>query len=136
MGISIYQLATDSSSFNPKMKAFVAALSSLSAAAPGAQLIPHAGLAPFGYANAPAYAPGVYANNAPLTVAAAAPAAAPALTQLPAIAAAPAAFAYGSPYDYAGQAYPLAEPYIHQEIPAEEYIHEEVAAEPYVHEEI
>merc|ERR1711973_396538 len=119
MGISIYQLATDSSSFNPKMKAFVAALSSLFAAAPGAQLIPHAGLAPFGYANAPAYAPGVYANSAPLTVAAAAPAvapvqafaAAPALTQLPAIAAAPAAFAYGS--DYAGQVYPLAEPYIH-----------------------
>ena len=40
-----------------------------------------------------------------------------------------------NPYDYAGQVYPLAEPYIHQEVPAEEYQHVEIAAEPYVHQE-
>merc|ERR1712168_822657 len=78
----------------PKMKAFVAALSSLVAAAP-----------------------------APALTVAAAPA--PAL-----------AYNYINPYDYAGQVYPVAEPYIHQEIPAEAYVHTEIAAEPYVHTEI
>merc|ERR1712227_362152 len=46
------------------------------------------------------------------------------------------AYNYINPYDYAGQVYPVAEPYIHEEIPAEEYVHTEIAAEPYVHEEI
>merc|ERR1712055_148987 len=45
-------------------------------------------------------------------------------------------YGYAHPYDYAGQVYPAAEPYLHLEVPAEAYIHEEVAAEPYVHEEI
>merc|ERR1719378_663257 len=76
--------------------------------------------APLAYAGAPVYAAGVYAHHAPLTVAAAAP----------------AVVAYGAPYDYAGQVYPLAEPYVHEEIPAEEYVHSEIAAEPYVHSEI
>merc|ERR1711973_1047413 len=38
--------------------------------------------------------------------------------------------------DYAGQVYPLAEPYVHEEIPAEEYAHQEIAAEAYVHEDV
>ena len=41
-----------------------------------------------------------------------------------------------NPYDYAGEVYPAAEPYFHQEIPAEPYYHEEIPAEPYFHEEI
>ena len=41
-----------------------------------------------------------------------------------------------NPYDYAGQVYPAAEPYIHTEVAAEPYVHEEIEAEPYVHEEI
>merc|ERR1712121_509336 len=104
MGVSCFepQIAVHSYS---KMKAFVAALSSL-AAASGTQILPAAGLAPFAYAHAPAFAP------------------------------IPAALAYGSPYDYAGQVYPLAEPYVHKEIPAEEYVHEEIPAEEYVHTEV
>jgi len=98
------------------MKAFVAALSSLAAAASGN--IIHPGLAPYTYA------------HAPVTIAGAAPV----LGAVPAFA--PAALAYGSPYDYAGQVYPLAEPYIHQEVPAEAYAHQEIAAEPYVHQEV
>merc|ERR1712112_773900 len=52
--------------------------------------------------------------------------------------AAPGYLGYGvaSPYDYAGQVYPAAEPYLHLEVPAEPYVHEEIAAEPYVHEEV
>merc|ERR1712168_160315 len=102
--------------FQSKMKAFVAALSSLAAAASGN--IIHPGLAPYTYA------------HAPVTIAGAAPV----LGAVPAFA--PAALAYGSPYDYAGQVYPLAEPYIHQEVPAEAYAHQEIAAEPYVHQEV
>merc|ERR1711944_187684 len=49
--------------------------------------------------------------------------------------AAPATAIAVNPYAYAN-AYPAAEPYIHQEIPAEPYIHEEIAAQPYKHEEI
>merc|ERR1712002_118878 len=60
-----------------------------------------------------------------VTVAAAAPAVVPTL-----------AYNYINPYDYAGQVYPVAEPYIHEEIPAEEYVHTEIEAEPYVHTEI
>jgi hypothetical protein len=41
-----------------------------------------------------------------------------------------------NPYDYAGQVYPLAEPYLHQDVEAEPYVHEEVPAEEYVHQEI
>merc|ERR1712018_48463 len=55
------------------------------------------------------------------------------------VAQAPVAYNYG----YNGlintayaDAYPAAEPYIHQEIPAEPYLHEEIAAEPYIHQEI
>merc|ERR1711944_71268 len=49
--------------------------------------------------------------------------------------AAPAAAIAVNPYAYAN-AYPAAEPYIHQEILAEPYLHEEIPAEPYIHEEI
>merc|ERR1711944_115845 len=49
--------------------------------------------------------------------------------------AAPATAIAVNPYAYAN-AYPAAEPYIHQEIPAEPYLHEEIAAEPYIHQEI
>merc|ERR1712018_719149 len=48
--------------------------------------------------------------------------------------AAPASAIAVNPYAYAN-AYPAAEPYIHQEVLAEPYIHEEIPAEPYVHEE-
>merc|ERR1711973_492786 len=77
-----------------------------------------------------AYHAGAYAAAPAVTVAAAA---APAPV---AVAHAPIAYATVNPYDYAGQIYPVAEPYIHEEIPAEEYVHEDIAAEPYVHEEI
>merc|ERR1712018_735448 len=52
--------------------------------------------------------------------------------------AAPGYLGYGvaSQYDYAGQVYPAAVPYIHEEYAAEPYVHQEIAAEPYVHEEI
>merc|ERR1712121_314958 len=121
MGVSCFEPQIEVHSHS-KMKAFVAALSSLSAVASGTQIIANAGFAPYGYALAPGYAPGVYTNTAPLTA--------------PAVAPVPAVLAYGHPYDYAGQVYPVAEPYIHEEIPAEEYAHEEVAAEEYVHTEI
>merc|ERR1711944_185929 len=49
--------------------------------------------------------------------------------------AAPATAIAVNPYAYAN-AYPAAEPYIHQEIPAEPYKHEEIPAEPYIHGEI
>merc|ERR1711944_282549 len=49
--------------------------------------------------------------------------------------AAPAAAIAVNPYAYAN-AYPAAEPYIHQEILAEPYLHEEIPAEPYIHEDI
>merc|ERR1712080_318909 len=48
--------------------------------------------------------------------------------------AAPATAIAVNPYAYAN-AYPAAEPYIHQEIPAEPYLHEEIPAEPYIHQE-
>merc|ERR1712168_1036988 len=122
----------------PKMKAFVAALSSLVAAASGEpQILANTygyGLAGYGgYFGYPGYAThGLNYARGPIATVAAAPA--------PAVAAAapaPAlAYNYINPYDYAGQVYPVAEPYIHQEIPAEEYVHTEIAAEPYVHEEI
>merc|ERR1712064_201429 len=65
-------------------------------------------------------------------------AAAPAAVAAAPIAAAPVAYAahpaaYINPYDYAGQVYPAAEPYIHAEVAAEPYVHAEIAAEPYVH---
>merc|ERR1712198_765856 len=103
-----------------KMKAFVAVLSAMVAAASGTQLVSYAGYAPYTY-NYGAVDPFGYAAAAPAPVA---------------VAHAPIAYATVNPYDYAGQIYPVAEPYIHEEIPAEEYVHEEIAAEPYVHEEI
>merc|ERR1712126_293058 len=134
----------------PKMKAFVAALSSLVAAASGEpQLLGNLGYAGYGayagyggyaglgYTGYPGYAThGLTYSAAPaVTTVAAAPALA-----APAIAAqtfaAPIAYGAINPYDYAGQIYPAAEPYIHQEIPAEEYVHTEIAAEPYIHTEI
>merc|ERR1712055_586431 len=127
-----------------KMKAFVAALSSLVAAASGEpQILANFGYAGYGgyagltYAGAPALTSGLTYATAPAvtTVAAAAPAiAAPALAAAPAFA--PVAYGAINPYDYAGQIYPVAEPYIHQEIPAEEYVHTEIAAEPYIHTEV
>ena len=75
-------------------------------------------------------------------------AASAAIAPVPAVAARPVGYAgvgYGAglieaghvnPYDYAGEVYPAAEPYFHQEIPAEPYYHEEIPAEPYFHEEI
>merc|ERR1712168_1083046 len=124
-----------------KMKAFVAVLSALVAAASGEpQILANYGygLAGYGgYYGYPGYATHglTYAAPAIQTVAAAP---APAVTVA---AAAPAvvptlAYNYINPYDYAGQVYPVAEPYIHQEIPAEPYVHTEIAAEPYVHTEI
>merc|ERR1711931_251741 len=142
MGISVvfsdHQIAVHLFS---KMKAFVAVLSALVAAASGEpQILANYGygLAGYGgYYGYPGYATHglTYAAPAIQTVAAAP---APAVTVA---AAAPAvvptlAYNYINPYDYAGQVYPVAEPYIHEEIPAEEYVHTEIAAEPYVHEEI
>merc|ERR1712168_1234557 len=133
MGISVvfseHQIAVHLFS---KMKAFVAVLSALVAAASGEpQILANYGYGFPGYAThgltyaAPAIQT-VAAAPAPAdTVAAAAPAVVPTL-----------AYNYINPYDYAGQVYPVAEPYIHEEIPAEEYVPTEIAAEPYVHEEI
>merc|ERR1712243_21285 len=132
MGISVvfseHQIAVHLFS---KMKAFVAVLSALVAAASGEpQILANYGygLAGYGgYYGYPGYATHglTYAAPAIQTVAAAAPAVVPTL-----------AYNYINPYDYAGQVYPVAEPYIHQEIPAEEYVHTEIAAEPYVHTEM
>merc|ERR1712212_1318410 len=118
-----------------KMKAFVAVLSALVAAASGKpQILTYPGYAPYTYANAAqlayAHTPVTYATHAaPLA------AAAPVVTHAAPVVA-PVAYATVNPYDYAGQIYPVAEPYIHQEIAAEEYVHSEVEAEPYVHQEI
>merc|ERR1712168_943774 len=142
MGISVvfsdHQIAVHLFS---KMKAFVAVLSALVAAASGEpQILANYGygLAGYGgYYGYPGYATHglTYAAPAIQTVAAAP---APAVTVAAAAPAVVPTLAYNciNPYDYAGQVYPVAEPYIHQEIPAEEYVHTEIAAEPYVHEEI
>merc|ERR1711981_573752 len=96
------------------MKAFVAILSCLAVASAGN----YGGLAGLGYAG---YGYGL-AGAAPVAAVAAAPAAYAAAPA--AYAAAPAAYAaapgylgygYAHPYDYAGQVYPAAEPYIHEE---------------------
>merc|ERR1711981_383549 len=120
------------------MKAFVAILSCLAVASAGN----YGGLAGLGYAG---YGYGL-AGAAPVAAVAAAPAAYAAAPA--AYAAAPAAYAagpvgyagagvaigagiaapgylgygYAHPYDYAGQVYPAAEPYIHEEYAAEPYI--------------
>merc|ERR1712002_299029 len=122
MGISVvfseHQIAVHPFS---KMKAFVAVLSALVAAASGEpQILANYGygLAGYGgYYGYPGYATHglTYAAPAIQTVAAAP---APAVTVA---AAAPAvvptlAYNYINPYDYAGQVYPVAEPYIHEEI--------------------
>merc|ERR1711902_226773 len=104
-----------------KMKAFVAVLSLIAAvsAGPAAQVVAAPGYAYGGYAG---YAPYTYAAQ-PLAYATyAQPAALPIATV--------------NPYDYAGQVYPAAEPYIHEEVAAEPYVHEEIEAEPYIHTEI
>jgi len=125
------------------MKAFVAlsALLAVAAAAPeadptviathiaGVPYTGYAGYAGYPYAGIPAgyaaYQAPVAAAYAPVAAAAPAPlAVAPALNHLV------------HPYDYAGQIYPLAEPYIHSEVAAEPYVHEDIAAEPYVHTDI
>merc|ERR1719150_1281722 len=99
------------------MKAFVAVLSLIAAVSAGnvsvnVPAVAYAGYGlPYAYAHQPlAYA--TYAHPAPVAVATV------------------------NPYDYAGQVYPAAEPYIHSEVAAEPYVHEEIEAEPYVHEEI
>merc|ERR1712045_989629 len=111
-----------------KMKAFVAVLSLLAAvsAAPrdakqlvlnyghaGHGLVAGAYAYPHAYATAP-LAHATYAHPAPIVHA-------------------PIAV---NPYDFAGQVYPLAEPYIHEEVAAEAYVHEDIAAEPYVHADV
>merc|ERR1719249_309577 len=124
------------------MKAFVAVLASLAVSAKAdadAQILAHPGLA-YNYGHGLTYAaPGsVAVAAAPAATVAAAPVAHAAYTVAAPVAA--PALAYGhiavNPYDYAGQIYPAAEPYLHEEIAAEPYVHEEIAAEPYVHEEI
>merc|ERR1719442_117978 len=107
------------------MKAFVAVFSTLlaiAAAAPDAEadaavITPYAGYAGLGYAG---YA-GAYAGF-------------PAYHG--AYAAAPVVHHVVNPYDYAGQIYPAAVPYVHEDVAAEPYVDVQVAAEPYVHTEI
>merc|ERR1712018_476821 len=103
------------------MKAFVAFLSCLAVAAakPG-----YVAQAPVAYN---------YGHNGLINTAYAGYAA-PAIAHT-GVYAAPAAAIAVNPYAYAN-AYPAAEPYIHQEIPAEPYLHEEIPAEPYIHGEI
>merc|ERR1712240_372944 len=138
MGSSLHQ-APDSSSSLSKMKAFVAAVSSLLAVASGQVLTypgyypgltgltypGYAGYAGLTYAGYPGYA------THGLTYAA------PKLEDVPALAAsAPLTYAPINPYDYAGLVYPIAPAYVHDEIEAVPYVHEEIEAVPYVHEEI
>merc|ERR1711936_1007862 len=113
--------------FIVNMKAFVAILSCLAAVATATseadpQLAYNLGAYGYPYGG---YGLGAY-GYAGLAVAAP-------LAHHVAYAAAPAAFI--NPYDYAGQVYPAAEPYIHAEVAAEPYVHEDIAAEPYVHED-
>merc|ERR1711973_422360 len=131
MGISSLHQAPDSSSSLSKMKAFVAAVSSLLAVASG-RVLTYPGYYPgltgltyFAYAGYPGYA------THGLTYAA------PKLEDVPALAAsAPLTYAPINPYDYAGLVYPIAPAYVHEDIPAEEYVRNEIEAVPYVHEEI
>merc|ERR1712064_12651 len=121
-----------------KMKAFVAIISALIAAASAKSdaniVAPAYAYGAYGYPYAGAYGAYGYGLAAAPAAVAAAPVAAATYAAAPvAYAAAPAA--YINPYDYAGQVYPAAEPYVHEEIEAEPYV-EEIAAEPYVHEEI
>merc|ERR1712064_185147 len=102
-----------------KMKAFVAIISALIAAASAKSdaniVAPAYAYGAYGYPYAGAYGAygyGLAAAPAAAPVAAATYAAAPV-----AYAAAPAA--YINPYDYAGQVYPAAEPYLHLEVAAE-----------------
>merc|ERR1712241_785093 len=91
-------------------KAFVAVSTLLSVAA-AAVISPYAGYAgaPLAYANYAAAAPAPIVHAAPIVV---------------------------NPYDYAGQVYPAAVPYVHEDVAAEEYVHEDIEAVPYVHEDI
>merc|ERR1712242_361335 len=106
-----------SSSFHPlKMKAFVAVIASLAASAKGEAQIFANGYANgvYGYAGYPGYAYNGLTYAAPATVAAAPVATfAHHAVAAPALAYAHHPYAVVNPYDYAGQVYPAAEPYIH-----------------------
>merc|ERR1712223_2069188 len=106
------------------MKAFVAVISALVAATSAGTVQYALPSWPIASPQQLTYAaqPLIHAAAAPVTTIAAAPA--------------PITYATVNPYDYAGQVYPIAEPYLHEEIPAEAYIHEDIPAEAYVHEEI
>merc|ERR1712051_729961 len=116
------------------MKSFVAVLACVASAS--AAVVP---AAYNGYAYPYAYG---YTAAAPVANVAAYHHAAPLAQVAPvSYAAAPAVYggAYAGVYDpsvaYAN-AYPLAEPYVHEEIAAEAYVDAQIEAEPYVHEEI
>merc|ERR1712066_325568 len=108
-----------------KMKSFVAVLACLSAAS--AAVLPAGVVGSYAYPHAYGYtaaAPVAYAgqpiayNTAPAAV---------------------LGGVYGAAYDpsvaYANL-YPVAEPYVHEDIAAEPYVDAQIEAEPYVHEEI
>merc|ERR1712012_753941 len=118
MGVQSCEESTVAVQFT--MKAFVAVLSCLAVAAAKPSLVAQAPLAyNYGYNGLINTA---YAGYAAPAVAHAG------------VYAAPAAAIAVNPYAYAN-AYPAAEPYIHQEILAEPYIHQEILAEPYIHQE-
>merc|ERR1719357_945093 len=114
------------------MKSFVAALCLVASAS--------AGVLPATYLGSPYAYPYNYGYTAASPVLSYAAHGGVAIAHQPiAAAVAPLAGVYAGTYDPSvaySQLYPVAEPYVHEDIAAEAYVDEQIAAEPYVHEEI